>query len=57
MYCIVYMNLDMVTKELEKTHEELQCHASRLDEEGFMDNHKNVCYYTGLPKWGLLHVI
>ena len=47
--------LDMVTKELEKTHEEL--YASRLDEDGFKDNHEKVCYYTGLPKWGLLYVM
>ena len=45
----------MVTKELEKTHKEL-C-VSRLDEDGFKDNHEKVCYYTGLPKWGLLYVM
>ena len=45
----------MVTKELEKTHEEL--YANRLDEDGFKDNHEKVCYYTGLPKWGLLYVM
>ena len=47
--------LDMMTKELEKTHEEL--YASRLDEDGFKDNHEKVCFYTGLPKWDLLFVI
>ena len=47
--------LDMVTKELEKTHKEL--YASRLDEDGFKDNHEKVCYYTGLPKWELLYVM
>ena len=47
--------LDMVTKELEKTHKEL--YASRLDEDGFKDNHEKVGYYRGLPKWGLLYVI
>ena len=39
--------LDMVTKESEKTHKEL--YASRLDEDGFKDNHEKVCCYTGLP--------